>query len=101
MKIDSGSLPPDAARINQSQGATPATTSSRAGGPAAGSADAVQVSSSAQLAAEAARQLADATPTDEVRADVVERAKAALAWGELGTDFNSLADRMIDGMLDE
>jgi hypothetical protein len=32
---------------------------------------------------------------------VVERAKAALARGEVGADLDRLADRLIDGMLDE
>jgi flagellar biosynthesis anti-sigma factor FlgM len=102
MKIDSGSLPPDPARIGPSQGATasPASAKSTEGKPAVG--DAVQVSTSAQLAAEAARRLAESLPKkDEVRAEVVERAKAALAKGEVGTDLDRLADRLIDGMLDE
>jgi flagellar biosynthesis anti-sigma factor FlgM len=101
MKIDSGSLPPDPARIGPTQGATASPSSAKAteGKPAIG--DAVQVSTSAQLAAEAARRLAGSVPKDDVRADVVERAKAALAKGEVGTDLDRLADRLIDGMLDE
>ena len=100
MKIDSNSLLPDSARVGSSQRASScAKAESREGKAQSG--DAVQVSTSAQLAAEAARRLAGAASEDDVRPDVVERAKAALANGEVGTDLDKLANRLIDGMLGE
>lgn len=101
MKIDTGSLPPDTPRVHSSQNKTQGHSTQRPGGASGASVDAVSVSSGAQIAAEAARQLADAVPGDEVRADVVARAKAAVANGEVGADLNRLADRLIDRMLDE
>jgi flagellar biosynthesis anti-sigma factor FlgM len=58
--------------------------------------DRVQVSGDAALAA-TARRLADETP--DIRRDLVERMRAKLAAGEIGTDAERLADRMIDDML--
>jgi flagellar biosynthesis anti-sigma factor FlgM len=58
--------------------------------------DRVQVSGDAALAAKA-RRLADETP--DIRHDLVERMRAKLAAGEIGTDAERLADRMIDDML--
>ena len=102
MKIHNSLQAPDSGRIGQSQGATPSTASTRASAAtSASSADAVQVSTSAQLAAEAARRLAGTASEDDVRPEVVARAKAAVANGEVGTDLNKLADRLIDGMLGE
>jgi flagellar biosynthesis anti-sigma factor FlgM len=99
MKIDPGSLANDPARV------TPAKSSAaqgpqRQGGTPARSSDAVQVSSDAQLAAEAARQIGE-VGGDEIRPDAVERAKAAVARGEVGADLERLADRLIDRLVDE
>jgi flagellar biosynthesis anti-sigma factor FlgM len=58
--------------------------------------DRVQVSGDAALAA-TARRLADETP--DIRHDLVERMRAKLAAGDIGTDADRLADRMIDDML--
>lgn len=99
MKIDSGALPNDPARVSSTKGAA-AQGPQRPGATSASQGDAVQVSASAQLAAEAARQLGDVAGNDEVRPDVVERAKAAVARGEVGTNLERLADRLIDGLLD-
>jgi len=60
-------------------------------------ADRVQVSESATLAA-SARRVADETP--DIRHDLVEKMRAKLAAGEIGTDAERLADRMIDHMLE-
>lgn len=101
MKIDNSSLPPTPDRVGQAGTVTPGDTAARSGGTAAASGDAVHVSSDAKVVAQAARELADVTAQDTVRPDVVERAKAALARGEVGADVDRLADRLIDGMLDE
>ncbi len=63
---------------------------------AADGADQVRVSSGAQLASTAA-SAAEQTP--DVRPEVVERAKAALARGEVGNDPLRLADALIDRAL--
>lgn len=59
-------------------------------------ADKVRVSSTGQLAAAAASAASEAS---DVRADVVERAKAKLLSGELG-DPGRIADALIDKALD-
>jgi flagellar biosynthesis anti-sigma factor FlgM len=101
MKIDNGSLPPTPDRIGQSGTVTSADAASRAATGAATSGDAVRVSSEAHLVAQAASAVGDVGTQEQVRPDVVERAKAALARGEVGADLDRLADRLIDGMLDE
>jgi flagellar biosynthesis anti-sigma factor FlgM len=101
MKIDNGSLPPTPDRLGQSSAVTSSDGAPRAatGTPATG--DAVRVSGEAQLVAQAATAVGDVGGQDHVRPDVVERAKEALARGEVGADLDRLADRLIDGMLDE
>lgn len=102
MKIDHCSLTPSSAKPSESKPVDKGSEGKPSWpSPAASNTDAVQVSSSAQLAAEAARRLAGAISEDDVRPDVVERAKAALAKGEVGADLDKLADRLIDGMLGE
>lgn len=59
--------------------------------------DRVQVSGDAALAA-SARRLADETP--DIRHDLVERMRAKLAAGEVGTDAERLADSIIDHLLE-
>jgi flagellar biosynthesis anti-sigma factor FlgM len=58
--------------------------------------DAVVLSPDAQLAAKA---VADANRSDDVRASEVERAKNLLASGELGKDAHRLADAILDRLL--
>jgi flagellar biosynthesis anti-sigma factor FlgM len=58
--------------------------------------DRVQVSQDAALAA-AAKRAADQAP--DLRQDLVERMRAKLAAGEIGTDPERLADRLIDHLL--
>lgn len=65
-------------------------------GSAQGS-DRVNVSEGAALAA-TAKKAADEAP--DIRQDLVERMRAKLAAGEIGTDAEKLADRMIDNMLE-
>jgi flagellar biosynthesis anti-sigma factor FlgM len=59
--------------------------------------DQVKVSDSAALA-ETARQAAVGAP--EIRQDLVQRMRAKLEAGEVGKDAESLADSMIDSMLE-
>jgi flagellar biosynthesis anti-sigma factor FlgM len=101
MKIDNGYLPPTPDRLGQSGTVTSGDGATRAATGAPTSGDAVRVSSEAQLVAQAASAVGDVGTQDQVRPDVVERAKAALARGEVGADLDRLADRLIDGMLDE
>jgi flagellar biosynthesis anti-sigma factor FlgM len=58
--------------------------------------DQVRVSSGAQLASTAASA---AERASDVRPEVVERAKAAMARGEVGNDPERLADALIDRVL--
>jgi anti-sigma28 factor (negative regulator of flagellin synthesis) len=94
MKIDS-----TGSNFDSAVQAARAESAKRAEAAAAGrvaedkQADAVRVSPEAQLAAKA---VAAANQPDELRADVVDRAKKLLASGELGKDANRLADAIID-----
>ena len=56
-------------------------------------ADAVRLSASLRLADEAVRA---AAVSDGVRPDAVEKARALLASGEIGSDLDHLAGRIID-----
>jgi flagellar biosynthesis anti-sigma factor FlgM len=58
--------------------------------------DRVEVSADARLLGKA---LDAAAKAPEIRQDVVERAKAKLAAGEIGNDAGRLADRLIDSLL--
>jgi flagellar biosynthesis anti-sigma factor FlgM len=60
--------------------------------------DRVELSSDAALANAAAKAAADAP---DIRPEIVERMKKALATGELGRDAEALAESLIDRMLDE
>ena len=58
--------------------------------------DRVEVSADARLLG---RAVDAASKAPEIRHDVVERAKARLAAGEIGNDAERLADRLIDSLL--
>lgn len=58
--------------------------------------DRVEVSADARLLGQA---LDAASRAPEIRQDVVDRAKARLAAGEIGNDPVRLADRLIDSLL--
>jgi anti-sigma28 factor (negative regulator of flagellin synthesis) len=62
-----------------------------------GSADTVQLSDDLRLATQAINAIA--TPAD-VRPDAVAKGRALLTSGDLGTDTQALADRMLDAMTD-
>ncbi|MEQ1759087.1 MAG: flagellar biosynthesis anti-sigma factor FlgM [Vicinamibacterales bacterium] len=59
--------------------------------------DSLQLSSEAQLLHSALKAAGDAPAT---RADKVEAARQKLAAGELGKDAGTLADRLIDDLLE-
>ena len=76
----------------------PASSSPGAGktAPAQGHADQLTLSPEAQLL----KAAADAAAGDPaVRADLVEKMRALLAGGQVGTDADSLADSLIDDVL--
>ena len=58
--------------------------------------DRVEVSADARLLGKAVDA---ANKAPEIRQDVVDRAKAKLAAGEIGNDAGRLADRLIDSLL--
>ena len=58
--------------------------------------DRVEVSADARLLGQAVDA---ASKSPEIRQDVVDRAKAKLAAGEIGNDPQRLADKMIDSLL--
>ena len=58
--------------------------------------DRVEVSADARLLGQAVDA---ASKAPDIRQDVVERAKAKLAAGEIGNDAARLADRLIDSLL--
>ena len=58
--------------------------------------DRVEVSADARLLGQAVDA---ASKAPDIRQDVVERAKAKLAAGEIGNDPARLADRLIDSLL--
>jgi flagellar biosynthesis anti-sigma factor FlgM len=78
--------------------ATPAGSAPAAGktAPAQGQADQLTLSPEAQLL-KAAAEAAAGDPA--VRADLVEKMRALLAEGKIGTDADSLADSLIDDVL--
>src|SRR5262245_23083808 len=82
-------------RVNETEtvgtkaGRTPAKVTTGVG------TDAVRLSSDLQLAEQAVR----AAAPDADRSDVVSRARALLDQGTLGSDVETLADRMIDALI--
>lgn len=99
MKIDGNRPFPDADPL---RGVEPgARKTERAGAkPAADSADRVEVSADALRAQDiVANALDAAAKTPDVRAEVVERAKALRESGQLGADAGALADALIDDLL--
>jgi flagellar biosynthesis anti-sigma factor FlgM len=58
--------------------------------------DRVEVSADARLLGKAVEA---ASKAPEIRQDVVDRAKAKLAAGQVGNDAGRLADRLIDSLL--
>lgn len=84
----------DAGQTQQVDKAAQSRTSHTRGGVDQG--DRVEVSADARLLGKA---IDAASKAPEIRQDVVDRAKAKLAAGEIGNDPARLADRLIDGLL--
>lgn len=102
MKIDGGApnLDPAAAkRTDQTSGAGAAQAGkTRDAGVPGREGDRVELSNDAQFVSEAIRTAGSAP---DIRADVVERMRAKLAAGEVGSDPERLADRIIDTLLNK
>ncbi len=81
----------------QTDRVTASRTKQVSGGVSGQGTDRVQVSEHAALAA-SARRLADETP--DIRQDLVDRMRAKLAAGDVGSDAGRLADRLIDHLLE-
>ena len=88
------------ALTNQTDALAPAAPASATGKAAAAEAhnkaDQLSVSAEAKLLKAAAEAAANAP---EVREELVEKMRALLAQGEIGTDADSLADSLIDDVL--
>lgn len=94
-----GYRPDDVAGAGQAQGTQGPEHAQQGTAGSAGTprhADSVEVSNDARLVSTA---LLEASRAPAIRPDVVERAKAKLAAGEVGTDAYRLADRMIDALI--
>jgi flagellar biosynthesis anti-sigma factor FlgM len=97
MKIDNHRTQLDAAlQAERTDGVKRAETDA-AGRAAARGGDAVTLSSTAQLAA---RAVAAAGPSDDLRAEEIARGKKLLASGALGQDAEHLADVLLERILE-
>jgi len=85
-----------AGQAQATQGAERAQSGAAGKARGAASADRVEVSNDARLVSTALRE---ASSSPNIRQDVVERAKAKLAAGEIGNDPMRLADKMIDALM--
>ena len=97
MKIEGNRPNLESVAAQRTDRITNGRTTKSTGAASAQGTDRVQVSDSATLAA-SAKRAADEAP--DIRQDLVEKMRAKLAAGEIGTDFERLADRMIDHMLE-
>lgn len=99
MKIDGNRSFPDADPLRGVESG--AKKAERTGArPSAGATDRVEVSADALRAQDIVASALDAAAkSPEVRADVVERAKALRDSGQLGADSGALADALIDDLL--
>jgi negative regulator of flagellin synthesis FlgM len=97
MKIDSNRPSLDHAALQRLERAAAEAPKQATAGKAA-SGDTVQVSADAALANDAVKA---ASESPDIRADLVERMRALLASGELGSDAGALADSLIDSMIDK
>jgi flagellar biosynthesis anti-sigma factor FlgM len=88
------------ALTNQTDAVAPASPASATGKAAAAEAhnkaDQLSVSAEAKLLEAAAEAAANAP---DVRRELVDKMRALLAQGEIGTDADSLADSLIDDVL--
>ena len=96
MRID-GRGPTETRDIGATESVGTAKARARDEAVARPEADRVELSPGAELFALAKKTIDD---SPEVRQDVVDRMKAALAAGEIGQDAEHIADKMIDHLLD-
>ena len=99
MRIDQNhpAAGPSATGRAESAADQPAKAGSQGGAPV----DRVEVSDGAkQVQRIVAEAVKAAGTTPEIRRDVVERARALLASGELGRDSEALASAIIDDLID-
>jgi len=97
MKIDGNQPNLDAQAAARLESTRVADTKTRDAAARAGGTDQVSVSADVQLATAA---IAAAQQTSDIRPDVVERAKALLADGQVGANPHALADKLIDRALE-
>ena len=97
MKIDSNRPSLDHAALQRLERAA-AEASKQAALAKTASGDTVQVSADAALANDAVKAVNE---SPDIRTDLVERMRALLASGELGSDAGALADSLIDSMIDK
>jgi flagellar biosynthesis anti-sigma factor FlgM len=97
MKIDSNRPNLDHAALQRLERAA-ADASKQAPAGKAAPEDTVELSADAALASDAVKAVKE---SPDIRADVVERMRALLASGELGSDAGALADSLIDSMIDK
>lgn len=97
MKIDAYRLSQAADTAALPRTADAGKGSARESAAPPGTGDQVRLSPDAQLLSAAIRE---AGQPAGIRTDVVERMRAKLAAGEVGTDAGRLADRIIDGLLE-
>jgi flagellar biosynthesis anti-sigma factor FlgM len=98
MKIEGGNPSPENLAARKLERAQAEATQDAVASGGAKTGDRVELSSDAALA-QAAVKAVDEAP--DVRADLVERMKKALAAGDVGKDAHALAETLIDRMLDE
>jgi flagellar biosynthesis anti-sigma factor FlgM len=98
MKIEGHNPGADALAARQLERAQAEARDGAAADAARKSGDRVELSPDAALAGSAIKAAAD---SPEIRPDVVERMRKALAAGELGSDTQKLAESLIDRMIDE
>ena len=97
MKIDSNRPNLDQAALQRLERAAAEARKSGAASKAV-SGDTVEVSADAALANDAVKAAND---SPDIRTDLVQRMRALLASGELGSDAGALADSLIDSMIDK
>jgi negative regulator of flagellin synthesis FlgM len=98
MKIEGNNPGPESAAAKKLERAQNEASRPGTPGTPATAGDRVELSPDAALAHEAVKAAASAP---EIRQDLVDRMRKALAAGELGNDPKALADRIIGSLIDE
>ncbi len=98
MKIEGNGPNPDSLAAQKLERAQAEANQAAAADKARKAADRVELSSDAALATATLKAASDAP---DIRPDVVERMKKAMAAGEVGNDPHALAESLIKNMLEE